>query len=55
MKRANLFNDEIEAYTNPSTVKYWVLALVIFAGMMFMGHIISIMPYIVSCMDLMVG
>ena len=44
-------NTEIEGYTNPSNVKMWVLSIAVFAGAVFVGYLLNILPKIVLFMD----
>jgi hypothetical protein len=50
--RNNLFNDEVEVYTNPSNIKFWILGTAVFAGAVFMGWVLNLLPKIVTFMDI---
>ena len=47
-----LFNDEIEGYTHDhSTIKYTILGIAIFAAILFIGHLLNLLPKVVLFMD----
>lgn len=50
----SFFNEEIEAYTRPSSVKMWMLAGVVFAGAVAFGWLLTVAPKIVLFMDVYV-
>jgi len=52
MKRNTLFdNTEVEGYTNSSNVKMWILAIAVFAGAVFVGYIMNILPQVITYLD----
>jgi uncharacterized protein (DUF983 family) len=45
-------NTEIECYTNPSNVKFYVLGLAVFAGAVFVGWLLNASTWVALFMDI---
>jgi hypothetical protein len=49
--KQTLFNDEVEGYANLSNVKFYIFGTVVFAGAVFVGYLLNILPKVVLFMD----
>ena len=46
-----LFNEEVECYANPSNLKFWILGITVFAGAVFVGWVMNILPQVITYLD----
>lgn len=49
----SFFNDEVECYTNPSNLRFYILGIAVFAGAVALGWFMSVETWVSLFMDVM--